>query len=170
MYRINDKEAAIRELQKCLRVLGYDGLTIVPSGIYDESTRAAVERFQAENGIPKSGAVDYNTHTRMYERHKENLKTKKTSEKLGLPFLKGAYNEDIREINRCIKKIMDYYGLAHRIQNSAHFSEETERCVVCLRKIFRLPHSKEVDALLLSRIEAEYMSIDEIIDNLSHDD
>lgn len=170
MYRINDKSAAIRELQKYLRAIGYDGLTIVPSGIYDESTRAAVERFQAENGIPKSGAVDYNTHTRIYDRHKENLKARKSSEKRSLPFLKGAYNEDIREINRCIKKIMDYYGLAHRIQNSAYFSEETERCVMLLRKIFGLSDSKGIDALLLSRIESECRSINELVDNLSRND
>lgn len=54
----------IRSLQTMLRVIAEDDIsipTVVPDGIYGQSTMTAVSAFQRQNGIPVTGITDQRT-------------------------------------------------------------------------------------------------------------
>lgn len=58
---MTEKQRAIRELQQRLRNIqksGSDAAAVIPDGIYSAETRAYVESFQRENGLPVTGVVD----------------------------------------------------------------------------------------------------------------
>lgn len=61
-----DKITATRELQGYLRELYQNGLisiSVIPDGVYDDRTRAAVVEFQLNSSLPATGIVDYATWT-----------------------------------------------------------------------------------------------------------
>ncbi len=65
---IRRRDLTIFEIQTYLRELykaGYNLPMITPDGIYGELTADAVRDFQREEGLEKSGEVDFNTWSRL---------------------------------------------------------------------------------------------------------
>ena len=60
-----DKGAKVRELQEKLLALGYQLPKYGADGDFGKETKAAVEQFQKDNGIPVSGIVDEQTWERL---------------------------------------------------------------------------------------------------------
>ncbi len=61
---------SVYELQTWLRELHFAGYPIdliIPDGIYDEATRAALSQFQRNEGIEETGIVDRATWDALYE-------------------------------------------------------------------------------------------------------
>ena len=70
MYHIENTSAAIKELQRLLR--------INQTTVYDQATRDAVLRIQSELGLEKTGIADYHTFTAIVENY-QNYKRKDDS-------------------------------------------------------------------------------------------
>ena len=86
MYRIEDKSAAIAEIQRLLN--------ITQTSIYDKNTINSVAEHQQANNIPVTGIVDYETFTSIVNFYNSRLLGKIESstliEKAFFPLNKGA--------------------------------------------------------------------------------
>ena len=56
--RIHDTGSAVEDVQKRLRILGYE---LTPDGEFGEKTRAAVSAFRQAEGLPQGAEVDEDT-------------------------------------------------------------------------------------------------------------
>ena len=93
MYRLGDKRAAIREIQKYLHFIS-DRITnevprIAIDGIYGNESKEAVMAFQEYKGIAKTGEVDYETFNLLYS---EYLKAK-------LKYQRESVHEKINQVD-----------------------------------------------------------------------
>ena len=69
-------EQPIRSLQTMLRVIAEDDSslpTVVPDGIYGQTTMAAVTEFQRRNGLPLTGITDQATWDAIVSEYKKAL-------------------------------------------------------------------------------------------------
>lgn len=147
MYRISDRPMAIKEIQKYLSVSRGD--FIAPSGSYDENTRQAVEGLQAKADLPQSGQVDLQTFTLLYDEYKRAIMKKRikenSSHNISFPVLPKAYFEEMGNINRKLRLLLDYYGLTHRLNVGNYYSGESSEAVKALREIYRLEYKDMID-------------------------
>ena len=155
MYKMNDKAAAIREIQMFLERLNLLNSYIAPSGIYDEKTKAAVIKFQNLSNIKSTGVVDYITYSKLFESYTKVSKVQKIDNNIGqnvvFPLRHGDYGEHIYAFNDILSKILNEYGIFHSLRRSMYFSEETEEAVRVLRKMF-LMEEGEADQLFYDRV------------------
>ena len=163
MYRINDKESAIREVQKYLKVVSEPNVFISPSGVFDERTKLAVIDFQEKRGIFGSGVVDLITFDHLFTEYtllkRKDEIGKDTVGFIQFPILPGAMTNGVYHINQMLTRLLDYYGVTHRLRPSAFFSEETRLAVRSLREIYMLEDIDIVDEILYSRIIDDINSI-----------
>lgn len=156
MYRIDNRESVIREIQKYLRELGYRDIPILENGMFDRNTRLSVLRFQEERSLPKTGIVDYETFQFIYEEYlRKKLKdeiARNNPFRFKFPIKVGDRSESVFFINQTVAKLLDSYGYPHRIQKSEYFSEETKRGVVQLLQIFGLEGDGSIDEELYLRL------------------
>lgn len=151
MYSINDKKEAIREIQI---YLGAGKHAVIPTGVYDDSTRESVREFQKEHGLDESGVVDLATFEaiyREYSRQKMREDAKRLSGGTDFPIKSGDQGEKVYAINALLRKLALRYGEINVIQGS-FFGRESERITERLREIFRLSVSPEVDEELYIRL------------------
>ena len=83
MYRINDKAAAIKEIQRYLRVVVGDEIVITPNGIYDDVTRLGVIYLQDKYRLNKSGVVDMRTFDLLYAEYKRIIERESVQKEVG---------------------------------------------------------------------------------------
>ena len=151
MYSINDKKEAIREIQI---YLGSGKYAVIPSGVYDDSTRASVKEFQKDYGLEESGAVDAATFDaiyREYTKQKMREDAKRLSRGTEFPIKFGDSGDKVHEINALLVELGLYYGETNHIRGS-FFGKESERITKRLREIFKLNASSEVDEELYLRL------------------
>lgn len=73
---VGEVQFLVSIIQNALHELSglYDGLDAVPqSGVYDEATAEAMQRFQEINGLPPTGAVDRTTWNALADAYNRNL-------------------------------------------------------------------------------------------------
>ncbi len=155
MYDISNKRNAVKELQRYL--LGISDNHISVSGNYDENTRMEVMEFQKQKEIKQTGIVDRETFELLYEEY--NFNEVKIPDDIKFPLLPGSYGDNIREINKKIGALLDYYGVYHRLRSSPYYSKETELCVEKIRQIYNSDNSDGIDMKLYSRIDKDYKNI-----------
>lgn len=67
---------SVRSLQTMLRVIAEDDRTlptVIPDGIYGQTTMTAVSAFQRRNGLPVTGVTDENTWNSIVDSYKPAL-------------------------------------------------------------------------------------------------
>ena len=160
MYRIYDKAAAIREIQVYLREIADSDIFIAPSGIYDDNTRRAIIDFQSEKGLEITGEVDKATFDLLFSEHL--IKKEKNEVPYSLPMKKGDMNDLLVNINRMMKKVLDYYGFTNRLATSSFYSNETARAVDLLRRVYQLENREEIDEIFYKRLIMDLRSIGRI--------
>ncbi|MBR5514592.1 MAG: peptidoglycan-binding protein [Clostridia bacterium] len=72
MYNIDDKNAAVFEVQRYLREISRvhnEIPCVTPDGIYDNKTKECVKAFQAQNGLEATGIVDNKTFDLLYKEY-----------------------------------------------------------------------------------------------------
>ncbi len=163
MYRIYDRQEAVRQVQNFLRIVGNPDIAIFPSGIYDESTRLSVLDFQSVRKIKPSGEVDRITFDRLYEEYVETNKKNELNQRLdsfiSLPIFPGDISEEIMHINRTLARVLDYYGFTHRLRSSNFYSDETAEAVRILRGIYSLEERNIIDEELYLRLILDHDSM-----------
>ena len=112
MYRVQNKTAAIKEIQRNILRAGYatDGMII--SGIYDENTRTAVTKFQKDKMLEESGFVDEATFTALYELAEKERLAKELRDNLvsmaEFPIKRGEHSAVIASINYMLNNLNLY--------------------------------------------------------------
>ncbi|MBR2431666.1 MAG: peptidoglycan-binding protein, partial [Clostridia bacterium] len=103
MYDINDKKAAVRNVQSMLSELGYYRSFI--NGFYDVNTSGAVKRFQKEEGLDANGIVNAETLSLLHKRNSAiRVGIKNT-----FPITKETNSTTVREINALMREVLEYY-------------------------------------------------------------
>ena len=162
MYRVQNKTAAIKEIQRNILRAGYatDGMII--SGIYDENTRTAVTKFQKDKMLEESGFVDEATFTALYELAEKERLAKELRDNLvsmaEFPIKRGEHSAVIASINYMLNNLLMKYGSSIYIHNKMHFGDETSSAIKLLRRIYMLPDSSVIDEELYLRIFNDHRS------------
>ena len=71
----------IRYIQRLLRDISFfdeDIVTVIPDGIYGETTKDSVKSFQRKHNLYETGTVDNDTWDKIVEVSESSTKTKKT--------------------------------------------------------------------------------------------
>ena len=158
MYKMYDKAAAIREIQRYLGKISTTEGYISPSGVYDLKTRDAVLRFQKNNGLRESGIVDLESFNALYNSYQNELEISKMIENIGQnqkpPYLLGDYGDFILSLNKMLADLLSFYGVHHSIRESSYYSKATEDGHLSLRRIFGLSEGA-VDHEFINRLTKE---------------
>lgn len=85
-YQEHDLSEAVKNIEAMLAALSYDPGTV--DGFFDSSTKAAVEKFQKDNGLAVDGIVTGDTANRMAEKLRELLLQNDTQYQKALEVLK----------------------------------------------------------------------------------
>jgi peptidoglycan hydrolase-like protein with peptidoglycan-binding domain len=160
MYRINDRASAIKNIQSYLRAIFVGEINIVPNGVYDDKTRLAVLEFQRNNGLEPNGVVDLLTYELLYSSYSEKQIEDRVGKRIDLPFYPGDYSDEMREINKMLSSLLDYYRIDHRVTENGFYSKETSEAVKNMRKIYLMKDVDLVDEMLYSRMLLEYGTIE----------
>ena len=109
MYRIENKQSAVKEIQKYLISVN-EGGEIAPTGVYDVDTRAAIEAFQQKMGVSVTGSVNYQTFTLLYKNYVQNSKKEQTNNNyphIDFPVRLGDFGENVLHINSLIFYLLE---------------------------------------------------------------
>ena len=94
--RDGEGESAVSDLQKRLQSLNYlDGEA---DGIFGEDTQAALEAFQALNGLPETGMLDAGTRSALNSAMAVPMPTPEPT-----PLAKGAKGDGVREVQEALR-------------------------------------------------------------------
>jgi peptidoglycan hydrolase-like protein with peptidoglycan-binding domain len=167
MYRINDSQAAVREIKKYLyviatRVYPEIGRTTI-DGQYDEQTREAVRRFQGIMELPEDGVVDLATFSALaevYRREQEDFYARdyivaQTDFPIGI----GSKGENVRAIHILLNELAREHAEANEVGTGSFYSQGTAESVRAIQRAYGLKESGEVDKPLFSRMSAELEAI-----------
>lgn len=160
MYRINDRSAAIKQVQKHLRALeGNENLVI--NGVFDERTRSAIKDFQRKSLIKESGIIDNITFTALYQMYLIKEKERRITKIAGIsfPVYEGYYGNEMHVINRNLRLLLDYYDADHHVREGVFFGRNTGDGVEALRRIFMMPNGRYIDAPMYERMIDDLSSI-----------
>ena len=168
MYRINDKKAAIKEVQKYLYAISdamYDKRIprVSVNGIFDEDTANAIRRYQNLNGLSESGIVDYQTFKSLYWDYSlisiENSISDFIVGETPFPLSRGMQSEDVRALHLMINALCDRFESIENVGTGAYYSSATANAVKSLRKIFGLPLAETVDKQFYDRLRREFLTL-----------
>lgn len=163
MYDIDDKESAIRSVQRFLLELHYDTGEIpfvTIDGIYGPATRAAVAAYQRLRSLPETGEVDYATWQSLFRDYTAALAAREGAATVPpdtpLPVRIGASGEGVENLQRLMNYLAEQYGLALRTDVSGVYSYSTEQLANALRAIYRLPEDGTVTSEFYDKMVRDY--------------
>ena len=148
MYQINDRIAAIKEIQ---RLLG-----INQTGKYDAETKDKVLNIQKSYGIEKTGAVDYTTFNAILSEH--NQKNSSHMQYLyapNYPYVEGDLNENIYMIHNALYPVLKDYRYDGDFPSGRYLGKSTINAVNYLRSIFGMLTSDTIDEKFIRRLLLE---------------
>ena len=163
MYYIEDKPAAIKEVQSFLRNIGYDSLPVIISGKFDDNTIVAVKDFKEKNGIDTTGYVNSETYRLLNKEQSIKTQEKNIREKYDsfiiFPLRVGMSGNEIEYINDMISEFLDYYGHFHNVRRGGFFTSATEEGVIIIQEIFGIDKTGIIDEFTYERMLIERDSI-----------
>ncbi len=153
MYQIDDRVAAIKEVQ---RLLGLN-----QTGIYDVTTRKMVRTIQEAYSLNKSGVVDYETFSAISREYRKRLRTQnRYLYSAKYPYRIGNIHTNVSLIHSALSPVLVDYGYEGDIPSGSFLGENTIKSSNYLRKIFRMPTSDEIDELFIDRLLLENRSLE----------
>lgn len=160
-YSITDEKGAIKDLQRMLGII-YEKEGINQNGIYDDKTKNAVISFQKDLGLKVTGRTDWETFNLLSKKFNSAMLSKKTREsnkEIQFPISHGAFGLTVLNVNHMLKKILDYYGIAHNVRSTFTYNFGTVDGVYALRKIYRMTSGDEIDELLFNMMVLDFEDI-----------
>ena len=155
MYRIEDRVAAIKDLQKMLGVNR--------TGNYDKATVSAVKKVQEKYSVEKTTAVDYKTFLLIVKDYRDSKKRVWKGDFLfnpGFPYKKDDMGENVRRINEALSIVLSSYRYSDTLPRGAYLGEDSVAGVRFLQKLFGMDDNGMIDAELMNRILAEIEGIE----------
>lgn len=163
MYRINDRPAAIRRVQDYLIIASSPDIFVAPTGVFDENTKLSVIEFQKKYGIAPTGVVDMVTFDLLFREYSlinmKNSLNQTVGSFIEFPLLPGEMSDEIIHINQSMARLLDYYGITHRLRAGSFYSAETSAAVKALRKIYLLEDLDYIDEVFYLRMVNDHNSI-----------
>jgi hypothetical protein len=148
MYNIEDKNEAVRELQ---RLLG-----IRQTGIFDTGTKQSVIEHQRENNLEITGIADYVTFTSITESYRKRKLVKRVHEALPFtprfPYTAGSMGDDVELINSLLRGAMEKYSINSPKPKGRYYSDYTADAVRQLRHIFILDNGTHIDEIFYDKL------------------
>lgn len=155
---------AIYNLQRYLRQLSrFD--PAIPSvdedGIFGEETRASLEAFQRQYGLPVSGTADAETWLRLFNEYLASVEARTRPDPVYIfprypaDFSVGRGDESlyVAVIQLLLRDIITLYGKGpDLLPLDGVFGETTERAVEDFQRIQRLPTTGRVDRITWNRL------------------
>lgn len=155
MYRIDDRDAAIKDVQ---RLLGVN-----QTGFYDAPTENAVKKVQSIYSYEENGKVDYKTFGIIVAEHNEReLSTKEEYYLFApqFPYVLYDIDENIRLINSALNTVLKDYVYEEEFPEGIFFGVSTLNAANFLRKIFGMTLSDEIDERFVNRLLREKKAIE----------
>lgn len=163
MYRINDKSAAIKTVQKYLSKIYGETHIISQNGIFDENTVLALNKFQNENNLETKKYIDYQDFVILYDLYVSAIEREKISGSVGIginyPISRGYRNHEMINVNRMLLDITRHYGHFIPIKINDYFSFYTLQALEIINDIFGMEAIAFIDENIHSRIIKEWKSI-----------
>ena len=154
----------IGELQEMLRVL-VPGEGPFEEGIYGKRTQRAVARFQRENGLPATGAVDAKT----WKALKKAYQTERIDRQAAAPLEiimqphqvleKGCSNSNLYLVQAMIRALDNYIPDLPTVDVNGRLDAKTEKAIKWLQACCGLPQSGEIDKNTWRFLAHEYRSM-----------
>ena len=167
MYRINDRQEAVREIKKYLYVVSTRAYPEIRrttiDGQYDEETRRSVKQFQKIMGLTETGVVDIDTFSALYNvyrREKDDFYSKDyVIEETGFPIGIGCKGENVRALHILINELAREHPEAADVGMGSFYSSHTAESVRAIERAYGLDESGAVDKALFSRMLKELEAI-----------
>lgn len=158
-YRIHDKAAAVRNVQRSLYLLSMvspadAALRVAPDGFYGEETAAAVTAFQQGRGLAATGQVDFITFTRLIREREQALATLRSVSVLSAPMQVGEDTWQVATLHLLLAQLAIDYPDLPPVTPGSRYTAQTEAAVQFMRARFCQPGSG-TDALLMRRLLLE---------------
>lgn len=163
MYNIKNENVAIRQIQSFLLELHYAGADIpfvTIDGIYDETTREGVSKFQESAGLPVTGTVDYFTWTRLYEAYRKAYDARVSPAFIPpdtpFPVTIGASGVGVSNLQQLLNALAARYDLPVTADENGIFSYSTAALVSALQGIYGEVPDGIVTASLFEKMLRDY--------------
>ena len=159
----------VRELQVLLAFIAQFDSAVIPvtiDGIFGSGTRASVESFQYEYGLPVTGTVDaatwyaiVNTFQNLRASLPEGYITPPTSVYPGTPLVIGSTGEDVVTLQNYLNRISDVYTDIPKLNVDGIYGTSTQNAVRAYQRIFGLEERGIVGAVTWNSIASTYRTI-----------
>ncbi|SES01497.1 peptidoglycan-binding protein [Salisediminibacterium halotolerans] len=142
-YQDGNESSSFVRMKQALVTLGYWNISD-PSPVYGPNTAAAVERFQAAEGLPESGVGDSVTLTLLDERLMEHF-----NEQLEVPYEYGDQGDDVL----AMKLDLTAVGFGDFTSDSSiRFDSDTQDAIDEFQDYYGLPKTGEADDTTLEML------------------
>ena len=166
MYRLSDKTAAIKEVQRFLFVISDRVNEEVPrvaiDGIYGNETSEAVAYFQKIYGLLADGNVNRETFDLLFFLYDEAMNQLQLHNYIitdeGFPLTIGMQNHDVMVLNLILTELRYTYPDISHVEKINYFSKSTQNAIMDLQKIFGEEESGIVDEIFYKRLKDELNS------------
>lgn len=166
-----DTGTGVRELQYLLAFVASFSQAIRPvsiDGIFGRETRAAVEDFQADSGLPVTGVVDEQTWNALYYTYRDLLASlpedyylSSTVPYPGAPLTVGSTGDYVRTLQLYLNRISDVYTDIPKLTVDGQFGNATRNAVRAYQRIFGLEPTGLVGSYAWESIASTYRDINE---------
>ena len=144
----------IRSLQTMLRVIAEDAPllpSVIPDGIYGESTVTAVTAFQRREGLPQTGITDQETWEQIVKRYESAIIQIDKAEPIeiimnsGEDFRIGSQNPYIRLLQSMLYHLSEAHPNISEPTLSGILDKETSNALASFQQLSSLPITGELD-------------------------
>ena len=155
MYRIDDTVSALKEVQRLLNVN--------QTGIYDTSTKKAVEQIQLNYGLKRADVVNYKTFNAILAEYNKREMSELNSNYLFkpvFPYTIGDMDDNVGLINDALRLVLSDYVYEDAAPRGNYLNKNTITASNFLRKIFKMDLSDQLDELFIKRLLLEKSAIE----------
>ena len=161
--------AGVTELQYFLALISAFSESVRPvavDGVFGANTRAAVEDFQFDYGLPVTGVVEIDTWRALYTTYRNLLNSLPEGyfstvnvPYPGVPLVVGEANENVRILQDRLNRISDVYTEIPKLTVDGAYGPGTENAVRIYQEIFGLTPSGAVGAETWNSIADTYRTL-----------
>lgn len=161
--------AGVTELQYFLALISAFNESVRPvaiDGVFGANTRAAVEDFQFDYGLPVTGVVEIDTWRALYTTYRNLLASlpagyfsAETAPYPGVPLVVGEANESVRILQNWLNRISDVYTEIPKLTVDGVYGPGTENAVRIYQEVFGITPSGAVGAETWNSIADTYRTL-----------
>lgn len=160
MYSVNDKKAAIRDLQRFLFIIGQneDIPHLSIDGFYSEETVEAVTAFQRLHNLEEDGKVGRVTFDAIYEAYTDAMNKSKSEvldfDRALFPLKLGDSGNNVSVLNSIIRELSRFYKDLP-LPHGDFYSLDTKYAIRLLQSYFRKTENGETSFDFFNTLKEE---------------